>query len=167
LATQQRFTGRGYFALKITMAVFVVAYVVIAYAGGSTERRQYFPVFNWSLFSSVESRPSVVELHVKRIGDQSFNPPVNYFELGSYFATARSRSPELPKNAGLLAAAAERGDTKRVEQLRRMIELQDLSGQGTVEYQLVRVEFDPIERWKTGRNLREVILAEYQTGTRK
>lgn len=167
MSLQRRFTVRSHSVLKTTMAVLVVVYVVIAYEGGHTERHQYFPAFNWSLFSYVNATPSLVELHVKRIGDQTFDPPVNYFELGSYFLSARNHSTQLTKNVGLLAWASQNGDKQRAETLRKLIELQDLSGHGIVEYQLVRVEFNPIERWKTGRKQHETVLAEYQTGNGK
>lgn len=167
MPAQRRFTVRTLSALRICIAALATLYLIIAYAGGHTERREYFPFFNWSLFSSVDSEPGLVELHVKRIGDRTFDPPVNFFELGSYFATARIRSTDLVKDLTRLYGASQRGDLELAEKLRKLIEFQHLSGHGVVEYQLVFVEFRPVERWKSGRNLRERVLGEYRTGDGK
>jgi len=163
----RRYSLRNYSALKITIAMFVVVYGIVAYQGGAkSERGEYFPVFNWSLFTYVKSVRGLTELHVKRIGAHEFERPVNFFELDEYFPTASARSSDLKKNLERLVRARARGDQAQVATLRKLIETRHLSGHGSVEYALVYVVFSPVERWKTGRTMRESVIAQWETGPR-
>lgn len=161
----RRYPLRNYNALKVVIAAFVACYGIVAYQGGArSERGEYFPVFNWSLFTYVSSVRGLLELHVKRIGDHEFEHPVNYFELDEYFHTASNRSTDLKKNLERLVRAKKRGDEAQVAALRKLIENRHLSGHGPVEYEIVYVVFSPVDRWKTGRVMRESVIAQWETG---
>ena len=156
---------RGYKARKLIIGVFLAAYVTVAFLGGRmSPRGEFFPVFNWSLFTYVHPVRALIELYVVRVGDKTFDKPVNYFELDDYFETARIRSTDLKKTLERYDKAGSRNDTKEMEKLRGVIEAQHLSGHGPVEYEIRYVAFRPVDRWLHGRILEQQILARYSTG---
>jgi hypothetical protein len=90
------FTVRAHRSLQTLLLSLAVLYAAVAFRGGiDSPRGEFFPVFNWSLFTYVSPTRGLLELHVKRIGDRTFDTPVNYFDLGTYFASARERTTDL------------------------------------------------------------------------
>jgi hypothetical protein len=154
----------GYTARKTLLALFVLTYAVVAFWGGKTSPRgEFFPVFNWSLFTYVKPERSLLELYVLRIGDRTFERPVNYFELDAYFPSARQRSTDLRKTMEGISNAAQHGDREQLERLRRVLETRHLSGQGPVLYEIRRVKFRPLQRWRTGKVISHELKARIQT----
>ncbi len=89
---------RSYQARKWAVPTFIAIYVVVAVIGGMrSPRGEYFPVFNWSLFSYIAESRTLPEIYVTRIGDKSFVPAKPYSDLGEYFETARNRSTNVRK----------------------------------------------------------------------
>jgi len=157
-------TLRGYFARKVAVAVFIVTYIIIAFLGGQHSRRgEYFPVFNWSLFTHVSSVRSLLELYVIQIGDEQFLEPIVYSELGAYFETARIRSTNVKKTLERMAHAARAGDISGLDRIRSVLEKQYLSGRGIVRYEIHLVTFRPVERLRDGRVLERTLIARYTT----
>jgi hypothetical protein len=61
----------------LIIASFIASYVVVAYLGGKVSHRgEFFPVFNWSLFTHVSPVRGLLELYVVRVGDKTFDRPV-------------------------------------------------------------------------------------------
>jgi hypothetical protein len=72
-----RYAFAEYLALKAAIALFVVAYAVVAHRGGiDSPRGEFFPVSNWSLFTAVHAKRGLLESYVHRIGEQTFAEPV-------------------------------------------------------------------------------------------
>jgi hypothetical protein len=160
-----RYTLRGHTFRKLMVALFTTAYVAVAYVGGEVSPRgEFFPVFNWSLFTYVHPVRALLELYVVRIGDKTFDKPVHYFELDDYFETARNRSTDLKKTLERYVMARNAGDTETMQKLRGVIERQHLGGHGTVEYEIRYVVFQPVDRWRNGTILRQAVLARATTG---
>jgi hypothetical protein len=164
--SSNRFSTKGYVATKYALAAFVILYAAIAHWGGvSSPDREFFPVFNWSLFTHVYPVQELPELRVVSIGDKSFPEPVNFFELDSYFESARLRSIIVTKTLSRLRAAILRNDDAEVARLRKIIETRHLSGHGPVEYEIRTVKYRPVERWK---NRDHVVMgtleARFRTG---
>jgi hypothetical protein len=164
-AARSTYSDRGYRARKAFVALFVTTYVTVASLGGRmSPQGEFFPVFNWSLFTHVHPSRGLLELYVIRIGDKTFDQPVNYFELDSYFETARVRSTDLKKTLSRYAAAKRTRDTRAMAKLRAVIEGQHLSGHGRVEYEIRYVVFRPIDRWLHGKIERQRVVARFDTG---
>jgi hypothetical protein len=156
---------KGYTARKYALGVFVLAYTVVAHWGWeASPRREFFPVFNWSLFTHVYPLQTLPELHVLSIGDTKLATPVNYFELDAYFESARLRSIIVTKTLGRLQAALLRNDEAEVARLRKIIETRHLSGHGPVEYEICAVRFEPLERWKNRDHIVEqTVLGRFKS----
>jgi hypothetical protein len=139
----------GYVVRKYVLFAFVAAYSVVAVWGGEVSpRREFFPVFNWSLFTHLYPMQNAPELYVLSIGGRAFPKPVNYFELGRYFESARMRSSVVPKTLLQLSRAVSAKDAAEVARLRAIIETRHLAGHGPVEYEVRNVRFMAVERWK-------------------
>lgn len=158
---------RIYRAKKLTILLFFVAYSVVQCAGKvQSPRGEYFPVFGWSLFSEVVSPRWTVETEIVRIGDTVFPEPVNFFELGEHFKAARARSSNVRKVAVKFLNLRQE-EPAAAEAMRRVFERTYLGDRQAVEYRLVLVTFDPIERWRTGAVLERRVLAQLKTDERR
>lgn len=114
------------------------------------ERKEIFPVFSWSLFTYVWEYAWGYEIEITRVDDQVFDPPKNYYELAHIFPHAASRSPG-PKKAASALGKANKDDPARLDELRAVIETRYLRGPERVDYNIVFVFFEPLERWHTGK----------------
>ena len=153
MQARNRFSTKGYTATKVALMVIAAVYTVVAVWGGRTSPRgEFFPVFNWSLFSYVDAYPLLAELHVISIGDKRFERPVNYFELSSFYEDARQRSSNVSKAIVRLHIALRLKDTAEAERLRKVIERTYLSGHGPVQYEIGSVRLTAVERWKNRKN---------------
>lgn len=163
---RNRFSTKGYTATKLALVVIPITYTIVADWGGRTSSRsEFFPVFNWSLFTYVNSYPLLAELHVVSIGDKRFEKPVNYFDLDSYFQEARERSSTVSKTVVRLHAAIRMNDAAEVARLRRVVETRYLGGHGSVEYEIHSVRFSAIERWKSKDYVGDqTVLARFKVG---
>ena len=163
--TRNRFSTKGYTATKISLVVGATLYVIVADWGGRVSPRgEFFPVFNWSLFTHVDPYPLLAELHVISIGDKRFDQPVNYFALGSYYQAARQRSSAFSKTVVRLHIALRLKRSVEAEHLRKVIELGYLNGHGPVEYEIRSVRFSPIERWKNKDYVGDhTVMARFRT----
>jgi hypothetical protein len=148
-SSRNRFSMKGYTARKYVLAAFVLVYAAIAHWGGMTSPdREFFPVFNWSLFTHVYPVQELPELRVVSIGGKTFPEPVNFFELDTYFESARLRSIIVTKTLSRIRAAIHRQDAEEVARLRKIIESRHLAGHGPVEYEIRTVKYRPVDRWK-------------------
>ena len=161
----RRFSTKGYTARKYALAAFVVVYAVVAEWGARVSPHlEFFPVFNWSLFTFVHPDPTHPELHVVSIGDKTFAAPVNYFDLDSYFEPARQRASTVTKTLRRLRAAIAANDAAEIARLRKIIETRYLSGHGPIEYEIRFVHFNALERWKDKNHvIDETVLARFKS----
>jgi hypothetical protein len=163
---RKRFSMRGYTARKYLLAVFISVYGIVAYWGGEASRRgEFFPVFNWSLFTHIYSLQTLPELHIVSLGGQKFPKPVNYFELPTHFESARLRASVVPKTVAQLYRAILRDDQAEIARLRRIIELRHLKGHGEVEYEICVVRFMAVDRWKNRDHIIDQnVVARFKSG---
>lgn len=159
-STQRSITVYG--LKKFAILFFFIAYFLVQCAGTQTPRREYFPVFSWSLFSSVSNPWAALEIEILRVGETIFPEPVNYFELDQHFEPARRRSTDATKSAARMLWALKR-DPSAAERAREAFEQTFLGGHDRVEYQLVGVRFDPLERWRSGALIERRVLERFST----
>lgn len=148
---------------KFAILLFFIAYSVVQCAGAvHSPRGEYFPVFSWSLFSTVKDVRRSLEIEITRIGDTTLPEPVNFFELDEHFAAAERRTSTVIKSA-VRFAKVYRADPARGEAMRRVFEETYLSGPGRVDYQFVAVRYDPVRRWRSGEVIERDVLVRFST----
>ena len=95
----------------------------------------------------------------------SFEPPVRYFALPDKFAAARGSGATVLKLLQKVCRAKSAGDAQTFDRLRRLLEDKFLKDQRLVDYRLVILTYNPIDRWKDGSVLSTDLLGTYRTGT--
>lgn len=154
----------GYRWRKTGMGLFFAAYASVAILGDRySPMFEYYPVFSWSLFSHSPAVHTIWELRIHRIGEQRFEPPVNFYDLPEHFSMARNHDSGLLKAANRLAQAVFAAPDE-VPARRRMIERQVLDGVRDVDYELVAVSYRPLERWREGTVIDATSYARFVSG---
>lgn len=151
--------------LVVIIPTFYLYYASIAVFGGIwSDKYEYFPFFNWSLFSYVSETRRLCELEVVSIDGRILDPPVNFYDLPQDFGAARAKDSTVLKLLQKIANAKFAGNHQRFEELREVLDRTYLSGHGDVVYRLVVVEYNPIERWRDGSVRSTVTLGRYRAG---
>lgn len=142
--------------------IFYLLYFVIAFLGTSLSKGEIFPIFSWSLFSHVTPIFHDYEVEISRVDDMIYNPPVNFFTLKNSFRHAGARNISILKAARAYHLAMLR-EPSRLAVLRSVIEGKYLGGVRRVDYQIVVVAYDPLQRWRTGEVIRKWQIAALST----
>ena len=153
-----------YRSFRLLMPLILGAYLAVALMAPPSGFTETFPFFNWKLFASapgaVVSRPEIL---VHAVDGETLETAVFFYALGDRFEAARRRDIRVSKTARQLARWHATGRS-RSKRLRRVIEETFMSEAATVDYALVMVSYDPIERFRSGRirGIRE--LASFSKG---
>ena len=148
-------------AQRLVPALFIV-YSCVAVAGGHwTPKREIFPFFNWSLFTTVSDRRSLCEVEILALDGVRLEAPTRFYDLPQRFAAAQQRSINVVKLALSMAKAHKAGDRERFEALRGVLESAYLGDVEQVTYRLVVYRYNPIERWRDGTAQSAEILGEF------
>lgn len=143
---------------RMVMVWFITAYCFFAYAGGRlSPRGEFFPVFNWSLFTYVAKTRTLPEVYVFRIGDKILDKPTPYMDLGAYFSQAKDRSTNGKKILERYGASL---DPVEQEELMQVLRKQLFEGQ-SVAYEVRAVRFRPLDRWRDGTILKSSVFYTY------
>ena len=147
-------------SIRSAVFIFFAAYCVVQYAGKvQSPKGEYFPVFSWSLFSSVRDTYTDFTVEISRIGDQRFDPPVNYYDLPKVFPRAATRDTAVGKAAFQLATLGHSGsqyDARESAFIGTFFPVAE-----AVDFQIVAVTYNPIKRWRTGEIIEKQVLSEH------
>ena len=156
-----RYDYAGYRRRWILLFLFFFGYVVIALLGDRySERREFFPVFSWSLFSHATEYFLLQEVVVHRIGDREFDPPIRYSSLEGEFRLAGSAGAGkiLHRYVTGLSGPEEEATARR-----RVMESQLFDGK-PVEYEIRRTLLKPLEHRQDGTEINRWSLGPFTTG---
>ena len=129
---------------------FITCFLAAYFAGGLLTllhpRMEVFPVYSWFLFAMVPQSGPQYGLLLREVNGRSVEPPRLYQESGDWIPAPHSVT--VFKLTQQLGAATERSlsDTNRY---RTLLEKNWLPPQ--TRYELVKLNADPVARWKTGR----------------
>lgn len=135
---------------KRCLHLLVLGYIAMALILGlSFFHREIFPVFSWSLFSTVAEKKAEFAVLVTGMDGKTLETPLEFMESEGTFPGAGSiRAYYTIQNLGA-ATLRRRGDD--IERLRRVFEQNYLASEGReVHYRLIFRSFDPVERWRGG-----------------
>ncbi len=150
--------------MRRTLApTLLVAYIVIAILAKPEGRAELFPFFNWSLFSTSSNPRTDVVVIVRSIDGEILPGKKYFYDLTDSFETARRRDSRFGKALDLLAQAKVHSKPNE-HRLRRSIESNFMSEAEHLEYDLVQLVFDPIDRLSTGKIIRKNKIATYEKG---
>lgn len=137
---------REYRRIRKLISWFLAAY----FAGGLLTllhpEMEVFPVYSWFLFALVPQSGPQFGLLLHRVNSQDVEPPRLYQETGDLIST--SHSVTVFKLTQQLGAALE-GNSPDKTRYRELLEKNWLPPHSA--YELVKLNADPVTRWKTGK----------------
>jgi hypothetical protein len=147
-----------YRRLRVFAVVALAAEFVLGLGGTLTPRREIFPFASWFLFSLVPFQSSDYDVLVYPPEDGGSPLPLN--QAGRFVNSSHSIVAfQLIQQLG---DAQERGDRDLAGRLRQQIEARfRVPG---LRYDLVKVRYAPIPRWKNGAVISRVPIASFAAG---
>jgi hypothetical protein len=124
--------------LLFLLATFVIGKIGFSYG-------EIFPFAPWDMFSRTPSNLETFRIRVHRIGDQTFDPPRYLLDFPEY--ERRMRHPVNLVVIRRFGHAWVEGDPA-ADRYRRLTE--DTFELHDATYELVRVAYDPLIRYRTG-----------------
>ncbi len=142
---------RCYLWKKWGFILFLVAVLVIGYAAIPLPGNEIFPFYSWTMFSLVPAEQNGFAVFILEEGGNVLNPPLEFQQAGS--RVGGQNSVVAYRDIQNMGKAYLAGDTQRFEELRQLFE-KNYIHVGT-RYQLMKMNYDPITRWKTGNRTLE------------
>ena len=152
---------RSLIGLFLVFCIYTPVAVIGGLRGG-----EFFPAFNWSLFTHVKRHHLTTEIEIIRLGDRVFDPPRRYFSLKSEFRGARAQDVTLWKTLIRYRRAVDEG-AGDADAIRRQIEAAYLRHSEDVEYRIVTSWFDVLDRYRTGAVLASVDMGRFEVQAAK
>mgnify|MGYP000878748295 FL=1 len=152
-----------YRVFRLFPLLVVGFYILVAFYGARFDSRpEIFPFFNWSLFSSSSGDRNEYALLVRSVDGQPLAKPQLFYDMKDTFLHARQRDINVSKVTQELGSALHQNKPQLAYEKRRMIEDRFMADAHEVEYDLVMLHFDPIERLQTGKIQDERVVASYR-----
>jgi hypothetical protein len=138
---------RLYRITKLWLSTFLAVYFVIGLITEVYPGREVFPFFSWFLFTLAPQAGERYALILHEVNGTVVDPPRIYQDADGLVPNVQSdKMAELIQRLG---AAIEQGETGQERQFRQLLEANYLFP--NTRYDIVRIDFDPVVRWKTGR----------------
>lgn len=146
--------------LQLFVTTFLAAQLVVGYLGWLTPSHEIFPFASWLLFSVVPDHVTDYDLVLRGSFREPQEPPRSFNRASNLVKGVHSvASYQLIQQLG---EAVEARNSFQAESVRRQIEEQFYTS--GVRYDLIRVTFQPVERWKTGRVLSSHLVESFVSG---
>jgi hypothetical protein len=136
---------------RLLPPLFVCFYAIVAIEAARVGGREFYPFFNWSLFSYGTAHQVDITLRIKAIDGDELEPPRFIYEMKDRLEVAKKQDGMLFKVIDSFYLAIRKGDRDEANRLRAVIENRFLGDAGTMEYDLILIGFDPIERLRSGK----------------
>lgn len=148
--------------LQTLAAAFLFVQVAVGYAGWFTPRHEIFPLTSWLLFSLVPNKITDYDLLLHGSAAYPQKPARSFNQSGVLVRAPHSIvSYQLIQQLG---EAVEDGDQPKADYLRQQIEEQ--FAVASIAYDLTKVRYEPVDRWKTGQVLSPpVLVTSFTSGT--
>lgn len=141
---------------------FIFLYFIIGMATGFSGANEIFPFFSWRLFAHIPDNTSEYAIIVEVFNGTTVSPPQLFQEAKGIIKESDSIiAHKLIQNFG---KAYERKDIQEAEELRRLFEANYIKG--PARYRLIRIIYNPVERWKTG-SYEMINIQEFEVGRNK
>ena len=154
-------------AYKVRRAIapaFVMLYLIIATGASMYRGEELFPFFNWALFPSASNPKTDTVILVRSIDGKPLDRPTLFYDLPTRFAAARAKDSKLAKALDRLAWGVISHNRAFEQRVRATIEGTYLNDVQRMDYDLVILRYDPIERLHTGAIQKEWVLRSYRKG---
>lgn len=149
-----------YRRLQIFVAAVLAFVLTVGLGGTLTPSREIFPFASWFLFSLVPDRRNEYDVLLSVVDNKPMEPGRPFRQADNLVHHPHSIViHEIIQQFGVAEATH---NAKASRTLRRQIEGE--FDPAISRYDLVRVTYKPVERWKTGRVQDTVVLRSFATG---
>ncbi len=151
---------RSYRRLYSVAILLLAVEFVVGLGGLLTPRGEVFPFASWFLFVLVPNHTVEYDLEFRSVDDHPLDPPVRFSQSArSINRVNQPHSIASFQTIQALGKALERGDQPTARALRTQIE--NFLGPGRLQYDVVRVMYDPVARYDTGAALNRRVLGTF------
>ncbi|QEX15947.1 hypothetical protein FRZ44_12370 [Hypericibacter terrae] len=142
----------------------VLAYTVLAIALKPAGAIEFFPFFNWSLFSESSDHRGDVTLRMTEIDGAPVAPPRFFYDMKDVFTAARDKDPRLMKLLDRWFYALRQNDRETADRLRAVVEKTFMSEVSAADYELVLAVYNPVRRLRTGDIEKIQVIGSFAKG---
>lgn len=137
-----------YAVLKRGVILFLAAYFAAGLSLGNS--KTLYPLFSWYLYPRVPSRLETdITLRIHEARGERFEPPQFLEETQGIYDRAYNKSAFRRITTRLAEKLAAGSPPEEITALRR--ELEEALPARPLVYEIVKIRYNPIERWKTGK----------------
>lgn len=122
--------------------------------------KEIFPFFSWNMFNKVPPYVSeAYDILIHKAGTETFSPPKSASEVKNIYRPNAGGTALYRSIIGKLALSLKDNNVEEASRRRAMLESKFLLH--PVEYEVVHIRFNTIERFKTGRILEMQSLGRF------
>jgi hypothetical protein len=140
------------------MVAFLFLYPVLAYYGPKNGRAEFYPFFNWSLFTNASDVRSDVVLMVKQINGELLAEPAYFYDMKEQFFAARRGDASFAKLLDDYVRFHTRGQSEEITRLEAIFFNRYMPEVSSVSYDIAIIEYEPDVRYRTGQILDIYVL---------
>lgn len=151
----------SYGLLKKSIILFMISYTFASFYI-TYEDREIFPFFSWNMFNKVP--PDIAEAYdvlIHKADTETFTPPKSINEVKNIYRPNAGGAALYRSIIGKFGLSLKDNNVKEASRRRAMLESKFLLH--PVEYEVVHIRFNTIERFKTGRTLKLVSLGKFSS----
>lgn len=141
------------------VALFLLYFLGSFYTSGTLEGEAY-PFFSWFVFTKVPPKfQEGYTIRILKYGDKQLHSPVSFEDAYDVYMNRGIASPQYNYMIRALGTSVENKDLREIKRHRHTLEATFLSQ--PVVYEVVKIKFSTLERWRTGQVLESKSIAVF------
>ena len=144
------------------MVAFLLLYPVLAYYGPKNGRAEFYPFFNWSLFTNASDVRSEVVLILQQINGERLAEPAYFYDMKEQFFAARRGDASFAKLLDDYVRFHAVGQSEELERLQAIFFNRYMPEVHSVGYDIAIIEYEPDVRYQTGQILDIYVLSSVE-----
>jgi hypothetical protein len=142
--------------IALVFTVYIASSVVLEY---HFHGKEMYPVFSWSLFSIIPNPTTELTIRVRELDGIQYDPPLTFQDLSFLFAKVGGSPTQYTLIIARLRHAIENNSQEGID--RERVHLEALFGEGSFQYDLVKITYDPLEFMRTRKPSAEQYIASF------
>jgi hypothetical protein len=119
---------------------------------------EQYPFFSWFLFAKIPNPQSTLTMRMLSYGDTTYDPPLPFDKTSFIFRAVGQYSTQYLPVIRSFGGAIEKGEDTSL--YRKRLENIFLK---PARYQIVRIQYDPVDYWRSRAIKKEVLLGTFTT----
>lgn len=150
---------RSYSALKLFLLLCIATYFTIGLLTEIFGKQEIIPIYSWFLFITVPNEKVEYAVLLYEYHGKVFQPPI-FFQEAKGIVNQPTSAVAL-SNIQDFGRAESAGNKEESERVRKLFEQNFLPP--PARYELVRLRYDPVQRWRKGEIKEFKHIREFRT----